>query len=154
MKTRPVYQGYLFTEAGMELWNVEAHVYSTLEDVKPLRVFEAPIPRDNFNAGVQDAACEAIRGLMGLYEPMFEGTRFEYFPTKYSDDNLVYYSPTTTEDNPKLVQQVDLTRAFNDSLEDDVYEIRRTRKQLRDVQEELDTLKAEMALKKRKFGDA
>jgi hypothetical protein len=35
-----------------------------------------------------------------------------------------------------------------------VYEIRRTRKQLRDVQEELDTLKVEMALKKRKFGDA
>ena len=31
MKTRPVYQGYLFTEAGKELWNVEVHAYSTLD---------------------------------------------------------------------------------------------------------------------------
>ena len=133
---------------------MEVHVYSTLEDAKPLCVFEAPILRDNFKAGVEDAAREAVRGLMGLYEPMFEGTRFEYFPTQYSDDTLVYYTPTTTEDNLKLVQQVELTQAFNDSLEDVVYELHRTRKRLHDVQEELDTLKAEMAFKKCKTVNA
>ena len=134
---RPVYQGYLGTYGDRERWRVEVLIYANMGDEEACHTFDAPLPRDTFFNGIQDAAREAIRQMRDIYAQELQRTTFRYFPSKYPASSSSVFSSTEFESNPRLVQQVQYTKSLDYVYQDTLKELSLMAQRLREAEEEL-----------------
>ena len=75
---RPTYQGFKTEVGGQTFWRVEVILYADLAQNRRFHIFDAPIRRNTFADGIQDAAREAVRRLRHKYSRHFQGTGFHF----------------------------------------------------------------------------
>lgn len=121
-KKRPTFQGYRYKVGERHLWRVEVLIYSDLSPNTVFHTFHAPIRRDTFADGIQDAAREAVRRLRHSYDRYLNGTGFHYYPMHLPTRLDSVFRTAKEEDSPELTHQVDLTKAldyvYGNTLED------------------------------------
>ena len=147
--TRPTYQGYRYEVGSQAQWRVEVLLYSNLQPDTMFHVFNAPITRDTFSEGLQDAAREAVRRLRYTYDHRFHDTGFHYYPMHIPTRVDSTFRSAEEEDSPELTHQVDLTKAKDycygnalddlQTLQDTLHE---TEEKLRAAEEELERYRA------------
>lgn len=111
---RPLYQGFKEEVNGREEWRVE--VLIDTQKHKPAFIFEADSRRSTFDAGISDAACQAMYRLRDMYADDLSNTPYHYFPRRRicnTDKEIHYYKKHHLQHEPAvLMQQIRFTRAL------------------------------------------
>lgn len=144
----PLYQGFEEVVNGREEWRVE--VLIDTQKHKPL-IFEAYGRRCTFEAGICDAARQAISRVRDMYADELSNTPYRYFPHRRicnTRKRICRYNkhPRRQHDPNLLIQQIRLTKALDAVCDDALDELRETRFMLREREEELEALRGHQAI--------
>lgn len=145
---RPTYQGYMYKVGNQERWRLEVILYANLQPNTNHHIFDAPVRRDNFVDGLQDAAREATRRLRHIYNNYFEDSEFHYHPMHIPTRLDSTFRPAEYEDSPELTHQVDLSKAMDYAYGNTLDELRNTQNSLLDAEERLKAAEEELAIYK------
>lgn len=127
-------------------------LYSNLAPDTRFHIFDAPIRRDTFIDGIQDAAREAVCRLRYTYDHHFHSTGFHYHPMHIPTRLDSTFRSTRDEDSLELTHQVDLAKALDYAYENTLEDLRTTQDSLDAAEERLKVVVEELA--RYKVGEA
>lgn len=149
---RPAYQGYKYIVGQQERWRVEVILYSNLAPDTSFHIFDAPMRRETFEDGIQDAAREAVRRLRYTYDAHFRDTAFQYYPMHIPTRLGSAFSSVENEDMPEITHQVELAKAMDYAYGNTLDELYLVQGRLEAAEEKLKAAEAELALYKKGQG--
>ena len=144
----PTYQGYVYQVGRQERWRVEVILYSNLAPDTAFHIFDAPIRRDTFYDGIQDAAREAVRRLRYTYDHRLQDTGFQYYPMHIPTRLGSAFCTARDKDPPEITHQVELTKAMDYIYGNTLDELHTVQGRLEDAEEKLKAAEEELALYK------
>ena len=115
-------------------WSVKVTIFKRIADdgdYQVERVHEAIVPHDSFDAGISDAALQALGVVRGQHQGVHGHSEYEFYPQRVGGSLVHTFPATNRVADARLVQQVRLTEIL-------LQELLWTRNELDDMYERYD----------------
>jgi hypothetical protein len=136
----PVYHGLRQIYPGREEWTVEVCLYGSPEgddNYEIVGIHKAMAVRASFEAGIRDAARQALARVCERHRSALRGTSYDYFPRRERGSRDIKVKATTHEHSGVAREQVLLATTLHEDLDEALDELQDTRKRLRDAEAQI-----------------